>query len=161
MRLLIVGCRSDTVDTLRRMRVAPALRPLHLCFWDPDIETARRLLHAVGAGTCLREVTPALLVHVDVVLLFDQGHESMLARRHPLPAVVAVHPLETNGLACARAAILQRRILVSYRNDTTPEHRVVSGILFRSMGEMISVPESTLCEAAWLAQAFDELIAKA
>jgi hypothetical protein len=111
-------------------------------------------------------VTPAFLVHADVVLAFDHAADVRAAldhvasKRRPLPAVVAVHPANANanGTASARAAFLDRRVLVSYSEGTTPAQRLVSGILFKAMGDVIEVDASVLDEATRLAEQFEALV---
>jgi hypothetical protein len=136
VRLLIVGCEGEgeAINLLRRLRIARSLRPLHLCFWDPDIETARALMNSVGAGLCLREVTAALLVHVDVVLMFaDDGRLREVVER----AIELVRKPLRPVIVSARG---------SYVGGATAEQKIVSGILFRAMDDAAGASRSDRSE---------------
>ena len=115
MRVLIVGCDKRAVFLLRRMRLQRSLWPLQMCFWDRDVEAAKELLKAVGAGMCLREITPALLVHVDVALVFDET--AALPRRAPLPAIMR---MDAEGT-------------VTLVQPASQEQRIVADILRRAL----------------------------
>ena len=142
MRLLIVGCERDSADLLRRLRLARSLRPLHMCFWDPDIEAGRVLMNSVGAGLCLREVTPALLVHVDVVLMFADDANGLqmvrtaLERMRNKPLQPAIVSVELEG----------QRVHLAYVGSATPEQRIVCRILFKAIDD--AVPRLRLAQEA-------------